>query len=372
MSIVRKEIRIGLGIIVNRQQTADKITNEANMNNSLRAVFVGCGGISQAWLKPIQSIEGLEIVGLVDLRRETALERAKQFGLEQVEIGISLPVVLDHTQPDLVFDCTVPEAHVDVTLEALGRGMHVLGEKPMADSLENARRMVAKARESGKIYAVMQNRRFQSEIRALRDYLRGGEIGLLTTVHCDFFLGPHFGGFRDQMQHVLLVDMAIHTFDQMRFLSGTDPLAVYCKEWNPQGSWYRHGASAVALFEMSDGVVYTYRGSWCAEGLMTSWECDWRAIGTRGTALWDGGQNLRAEWAVHPAGGFFAEKREGTIAPYAGAKVGGHGGLIRDFVECVRAGRTPETICEDNIKSLAMVFGALESAESGNRVEIRG
>ncbi|MBN1370399.1 MAG: Gfo/Idh/MocA family oxidoreductase [Anaerolineaceae bacterium] len=340
------------------------------MKQTLRAVLVGCGGISQTWLKPIGEIEGLEMVGLVDLRRETARERAAQFGLEGVEIGDNLPVILDRTQPDIVFDCTVPEAHVDVTLEALGRGMHVLGEKPMADSMENARRMVAKAQESGKLYAVMQNRRYQAEIRALRDYLRSGEIGPLTTVNSDFFLGPHFGGFRDVMKHVLLVDMAIHSFDQMRFLTGAKPEAVYCKEWNPQGSWYSHGASAVAVFEMSGGLVYTYRGSWCAEGLMTSWECDWRLIGTRGTALWDGGEKLQAEWAEHPAGGFFAEKHAGVITPYGGNQVGGHGGLIRDFVDCVREGRAPETVCTDNIQSLAMVFGALESAETGQRVEI--
>jgi len=340
------------------------------MKQTLRAVLVGCGGISQTWLKPIGEIEGLEIVGLVDLRRETAEERAAQFGLAGVEIGTSLPTILDHTQPDMVFDCTIPEAHVDVTLEALGRGMHVLGEKPMADSMENARRMVAKAQESGKLYAVMQNRLYQTEIRALRDYLRGGEIGPLTTVNSDFFLGPHFGGFRDVMKHVLLVDMAIHSFDQMRFLTGAKPEAVYCKEWNPQGSWYSHGASAVAVFEMSGGLVYTYRGSWCAEGLMSSWECDWRLVGTRGTALWDGGEKLQAEWALHPAGGFFAEKRAGIIPPYTGSQVGGHGGLIRDFVACVREGREPETVCTDNIHSLAMVFGALQSAESGSRVKI--
>ena len=66
--------------------------------------------------------------------------------------------------------------------------------------------------------------------------------------------------------------MAIHTFDMARFISGADPVAVYCKEWNPSGSWYDHDASAIAIFEMTGGIVYTYRGSWCAEGLNTTWE----------------------------------------------------------------------------------------------------
>ncbi len=339
------------------------------MHTPLRAVLVGCGGISQAWLKAAQPVEGLEIVGLVDLLEENARRRAAQFGLGGVEIETSLPRLLERVAPDVVFDCTVPEAHVDVTLEALGRGCHVLGEKPLADTLANARRMVAAAEAAGRVYAVMQNRRFDAGIRALRGYLDGGEIGRLTTVNSDFFLAPHFGGFRDQMRHVLLLDMAIHTFDQARFLSRADPLAVYCKEWNPAGSWYAHGASAVAVFEMSGGIVYTYRGSWCAEGLPTTWESDWRLIGERGSARWDGGQGLAAEYAL-PSAGFQSEHKLGEIKPYTGPAVGGHAGLLADFVDCLRSGRTPETLAADNIKSLAMVFGAIESAEGGGVVQI--
>ena len=45
--------------------------------------------------------------------------------------------------------------------------------------------------------------------------------------------------------------------------------------------------------------------------------------------------------------------------------------MIEEFVRCVRTGETPETVCTDNIKSLAMVFAAIESAETGKRVEVR-
>jgi predicted dehydrogenase len=340
------------------------------MRKPLRVVLVGCGGISQAWLTPAAAIPDLQIVGLVDLLEDNARLRAAEYNLDNVDTGSDLAQVLDLTAPDIVFDCTVPEAHVDVTLEALGRGCHVLGEKPLADSLENARRMVAAAQAAGKLYAVMQNRRYMPEIRALAQYLANGDLGAITTCNCDFYLAPHFGGFRDQMQHVLLLDMAIHTFDAARCLTGADPVSVYCKEWNPAGSWYAHGASAVAVFEMSDGIIYTYRGSWCAEGLSTSWESDWRIIGERGSARWDGAQRLEAE-VVTSVTGFMAEHQQVEIKPdRTAAKTGGHGGLIADFVDCVRSGRIPETICTDNIKSLAMVFGAIDSAANGIPVNI--
>lgn len=339
------------------------------MRTPLRAVLAGCGGISQAWLKSAQDIDDLRIVGMVDLLEENARKRAEQFHLADVEIGTNLAAILDRQQPDVVFDCAVPEAHLDVTLEALRHGCHVLGEKPLADSMENARRMVAAAQEAGKLFSVMQNRRFAPEIRAVQAFLQAGEIGPLTTINSDFYLGPHFGGFRDQMEHVLLLDMAIHTFDQARFLTGADPLAVYCKEWNPAGSWYAHGASAVAVFEMTGGIICTYRGSWCAEGLPTTWESDWRVIGQRGSLRWDGGAMMQAEVGL-PNGNFFSERQAVEIPPYDGPHTGGHAGLLRDFIDCVRTGRTPNTVCTDNIKSLAMVFGAIESAETGRRVEI--
>jgi predicted dehydrogenase len=230
--------------------------------------------------------------------------------------------------------------------------------------------MVAAAQEAGKLYAVIQNRRYDPNIRRLRRLVASGSLGRLTTLNSDFYIGAHFGGFRDQMRHVLLIDMAIHTFDAARLLSGADPVSVYCKEWNPAGSWYAHGASAVAIFELSDGTIYTYRGSWAAEGLPTTWEADWRLVGTEGSARWDGGETISAE-VVTERGGFRSQTAPAEAPPLAeGDAVGGHAGIIADFVRCVRSGDTPETICSDNIKSLAMVFGAVESAETGRPVQI--
>lgn len=340
------------------------------MAEKIRVVLAGCGGMSGAWLRVARGIPDLEIVGLVDIREEAARKRAADFGLGDVLISTDLKSALDQTAPDVVFDCTVPEAHIHVTLEALGHGCHVFGEKPMADSMENARRAVAAAVEAGKIYAVIQNRRYDPRIRRLRHYLELGEIGPMSTVNSDFYIGAHFGGFRDRMKHILLLDMAIHTFDAARFITGADPVSVYCKEWNPSGSWYDHDASAAAVFEMTDGIVYTYRGSWCAEGLNTTWECDWRMIGENGSVKWDGGDRFQAQ-VVAETGGFFSKWRDAEIPPHdPGEKVGGHEGLIREFIRCVRTGEIPETVCTDNIKSLAMVFGAIESAELGKPVKI--
>ena len=342
------------------------------MMQMVRVVLVGCGGMSYRWMEVSKEHPQLELVGFVDMNEEAARARAADYGAGDVAIDTDLQRVLDATRPDAVFDCTVPEAHAQITVTALQEGYHVLGEKPLADSMENARRSVAAAQAAGKIYAVIQNRRYDPNIRRLARTLRSGAIGPLTALNSDFYIGAHFGGFRDHMRHVLLLDMAIHTFDAARLLLEADPVAVYCREWNPAGSWYDHDASAVAVFEMSSGVVYTYRGSWCSEGLNTTWEADWRVIGQQGSITWDGAEGFRGE-TVAAVGDFRSEMDVLPIEPAAASdRVGAHEGIIHEFVECVQNGGTPETVCTDNIKSLAMVFGAIESAESGRRVEIEG
>ena len=336
----------------------------------IKVVLVGCGGMSGAWLGAAQDMEDVELVGLVDVQEEAALKRAQDYDLHSAQVGTDLQEMLEKTNPDAVFDCTIPEAHAEVTTTSLQYGCHVMGEKPLADSLEKAKKVVKIAEETGKIYAIIQNRRYNPQIRRLRSFLDSGVIGKITTINCDFYIGAHFGGFRDHMEHVLLLDMAIHTLDAARFIGNADPVSVFCKEWNPSGSWYDHDASAIALYQMTNEVVYTYRGSWCAEGLSTTWETDRRIIGEKGTVKWDGGDQMTAQ-SVVKAEGFHSECETVEIPPFDGqANVGGHTGLIREFIDCVKTGGTPETVCTDNIKSLAMVFGAIESSEKSQLVNI--
>ena len=336
----------------------------------LKAVLVGCGSMSKEWIRVATSLPNLEIVGLVDIFRPNAEARASEFNLDNVQIGSDLAQMLELTKADLVFDCSIPEAHYDVALTAFKQGAHVLGEKPLADSLARAIEMVNAARDSNRVHAVMQNRRFDPNILRVKQFLESREVGDITTVNTDFFIGAHFGGFRDSMKHVLLLDMAIHTFDQMRFMTGADPLSVYCLEFNPKDSWYAQDSSAHCIFEMTNGVVFNYRGSWCSEGFHTTWESDWRIIGTKGTVRWDGGTQPKAQ-IVSESGGFFSKHTELELPELESQITAGHEGLIRDFVSKLEQQQPPATPSSDNIKSLAMVFAAIESAESGLRVPVR-
>lgn len=328
-------------------------------------MLAGCGGQSRLWTASLPA--GVELAGFVDVDREAAARRAE--GFDGAVVDTDLRAVLRRVRPHVVLDCTPPEAHLGVTLMALGAGCHVLGEKPMADSLEHARLMIGAARSAGRVYAVSQNFRFRASVRRLRRLLEA--LGPLTSVHADLFVGPHFGGFRDRMAHPLLLDMAIHHFDVARSLTGADPVAVWCREWNPPGSWYDGDAAAVCVFELTDGLVFSYRGSWCAEGRFTGWNGEWRLLGTRGTATWLGEQHEPRAEVVAGAGGFFSEHEAVPLPPLEGDDEEGVATALAHFFDCLASGEAPETACEDNVKSLAMVFAAIDSARTGARVPVR-
>lgn len=338
----------------------------------LNAVMVGCGAMSKGWLRAIadtaQLSSAVRIAGFVDLDRQAAMARAAEFAPDAAT-GSDLAAILAALRPDVVFDLVVPDARRAVVLTALAAGAHVLSEKPMGASLDDAQAMIAAAQAAGKLHAVIQNRRFLPGIRRVRALLAQGALGDLTQVHADFFVGAHFGGFRDRMAHVLLLDMAIHTFDAARFVIGTTPLAVYCRETNPKGSWYAHGAAAEALFDFDGGVGFTYRGSWCAEGANTAWESSWRIIGTKGTLIWDGNESFSAH-AVKGDDGFIRPLVPLPVPPLADPLIQGHAGVIADFLGAVRGGTRPMTEGTDNIQSLAMVLAAIQSAKTAQRVSL--
>jgi predicted dehydrogenase len=340
----------------------------------VRAILVGCGAMAKGWIEALTTAPELagrvELVGLCDVDLAAAELMGAAFHLDAAQTGTDLPAMLAALRPDILLDVVIPAARHSVVTMGLAHGCHVLSEKPMAASLAEAEDMVQKARAAGRIHAVTQNRRYVPGVRRIREAIASGVLGRLTELHADFFVGAHFGGFREQMDHILLLDMAIHTFDAARFMADQQPQAVYCHETNPAGSWYQAGASARAIFEMSDGVIFCYRGSWAAQGANTSWESAWRVVGTEGTLLWDGEDNMTAH-RVSGNEGFFLPLTPIDLPEAAHPEdTLGHRSVLHRFLMGVETGTAPETQGADNIRSLSMVIGAIHSAETGQRQPI--
>jgi predicted dehydrogenase len=337
------------------------------------ALLVGAGGMGKAWARNLFSNPRVNLAGWMDIRPDAAPAAIAELKITGVQTFDDLAKAIEKTRPDFVVDVTIPEAHHEVTIQSLAAGIPVLGEKPMADSMDRARAMVRASERAGKLYMVSQSRRYDFNAIAFADLIhqRIGGVGILDS---DFYLGPHFGGFREKMRSVLLLDMAIHTFDSARQISRQNPLSVYCEEFNPDWSWFEGNAGATAIFEMTGNLRYTYRGCWAAQGQHTSWQSQWRACGPQGSATWDGDHPPVAERITRPSpeqGNLFAPTEKIEAPPTPQNNHAGIAGSLKEFLTALETGATPQGECHDNIKSLAMVFAAVESAATGKRVKIQ-
>jgi predicted dehydrogenase len=321
----------------------------------IKIIQVGAGAMGRLWLDVLAGSADVELVGLVDIDLSAAQLSAAGAGLPNVALARSLPELLDLVAADAVLNVTVPEAHAEVSITALLHGLAVLCEKPLADTLAAALSMIAAAEVGGRLLMVSQSRRYWRNLDALRGQI--AQLGRLGLVQCSFFKAPHFGGFREEMAYPLLKDMAIHQFDLARDLIGSEPAAVYCESFNPSGSWYAGDAAANVAVDFADGTRFVFTGSWCSPGLETSWNGSWRISAAGGTALWDGdyapvaqtadGEQIPAEPGTEP------EQIAGSLA---------------EFVTALRTGAAPSGEAHSNVMSLAMVEGAIQSAQNRRRV----
>ena len=329
-------------------------------NGPIRLVQVGAGGMGRAWLGTIAANPEVELVGLVDLDLAAADAALAGAGLEGIVTGTSVGEVAASTDADAVVNVTVPLAHLPVNREALAAGLPVLCEKPAAPSVADAYRQGAAARVHGELLMVSQSRRYFAALAALRQEVAA--LGALGAVVTEFYKEAHFPGFREEMDHPLLVDMAIHQFDAARLIIGGEPVAVYCEEHNPNWSWFRGAAGAHAVFEFEGGIRYVFTGSWVAPGHETAWNGQWRISGERGTVWWDGEAAVLAQRPREDA-----ELRAVAIPGGVAEEIAG---ALAEFVSCLRSGEIPAGEALQNVRSLAMVEAAVRSAETGARVRI--
>jgi predicted dehydrogenase len=321
----------------------------------LRLIQIGAGAMGRVWLQVIAQSADTQLVGVVDLDLDAAQRSVDAAGLPRVATATALDELLERVTADAVVTVTTPDTHAEVSTAALLSGLPVLCEKPAADSTSAALSMVAAAEVSNRLLMVSQSRRYWRDLAALRSQV--ARLGRLGFVECSFFRGPRFGGFRDLMHQPLLGDMAIHHFDLARDLVDSDPVWITSETFNPSWSWYAGDAAAQAFATFADGTRFAYTGSWCSTALETSWNGSWRISGEAGTALWDGDHAPVARTA------------DGTPIPaVAGTGPEELAGALAEFVAAIRHDSVPSGEIHRNVMSVAMVEGAIRSADTGRRV----
>ncbi len=255
---------------------------EKKRKKKLQLIQVGMGKISGAWIKAVLASPEVEYAGFVEVDQQAAAEKAALFGLDPSRIYPSLPAALAAAPADGVINLTPPALHKEIAFLALDAGMPVLSEKPLADTLPVAEAIVARAEAAGLPFMVAQNYRYKPPLQTVKQVLAGGELGQVGGVAVSFYKGPTLPGFHQTLRYPLLIDMAIHHFDLLRFFLGAEPVSVFGRSWNPSWSWFAGEASAAVIFEFRGKVMASYDASWVSTGLDTSWSGNWRLACERG------------------------------------------------------------------------------------------
>lgn len=335
----------------------------------MKVILCGLGSMGRHWLKTVLASTQVELAAMVEIDADAARRCAADFGVDTSLIYPSLEAALAAVQADGVLDVTPPAAHRAVAFAAMAAGLPVLSEKPLAGTREDARTIVERSNQTGVLHMVAQNYRYSPLAQTVRQVLDSGETGAVGAVDVRFFKGPHFGGFREEMPYPLIIDMAIHHFDLLRFFLKANPVSVYGQSWNPPWSWYKGDASAAITARFDSGAMASYHGSWCSQGAETGWNADWRFDCARGVVTVSGDCVYVQRMTGVEEGRTLTEPREAV--PLMTLERQAQDYLLHEFYEAVTQGKSPATSCQDNLHTVEFVFDVIESAQTGRAVSRR-
>lgn len=333
----------------------------------MRFIQVGVGGFGHGWVKRLTASPQAEIVGLVDVNPD-ALARAREIG--GYDDGIcfsSLSDTLQQVDADALVCVTPPACHEECVTTAMRAGLNVITEKPMADTLANCASVLKTSRDTERTCVVGQNYRYRPETWTLAQLVKNRRIGDIGQVKIDFYMGHDFGGgFRHEIDYPLLVDMSIHHFDLIRFVTGMNAVSVRGESWNPPWSNYKGECSSSVVFEMENGARVVYNASWCAKGQFCNWNGNWQIEGDKGTILYRDNKITVCEAPK------LYNVDHTDILPPKGPDRNEAEYILDNFIHSVEHNERPQTDVFDNIHSVAMVFAALDAVETARRVPIPG
>ena len=145
----------------------------------LRLGIIGTGGIcNNKHLPSLAKVaDKVEVVALCDLEEEKARATAERHGLKDAAIYTDYKELLKDPTIDVVHVCTPNVAHCQITVDAFEAGKHVLCEKPMAATTEDAQKMMDAWKKSGKKFTVGYQNRFRYDVQVLKKACDAGELG---------------------------------------------------------------------------------------------------------------------------------------------------------------------------------------------------
>jgi UDP-N-acetyl-2-amino-2-deoxyglucuronate dehydrogenase len=334
----------------------------------IRYGIVGCGHIAKKHVAAIAAVEGAELTAVCD----TNEERLKEFAVDGVRGYTDLSEMLK-SDIDVVNICTPSGLHADLTVQAANAKKHVIVEKPMALTLEDADRMIEACERNGVKMAVVHPNRFRPAVALLRKQLDNGAFGKLGHANATVRWNRN-QAYYDQapwrgtkaMDGGVLMNQAIHNMDLLLWMMG---------EIEEVSSYH---ATRVRDIEAEDTSVSIIRFKNGALGVLEAavtiyprnLEESLSIFGEKGTAIIGGPTaNWIKQWKFE---GLEDEEAQRIIEqveqdPYG---IPGHQCIIQDMTDAILEDRTPIVSGEEGRKALSFVIACIQSAETGKPVRM--
>ncbi len=338
--------------------------------NELRGVLIGCGYFARNHLHGWSEVQGARIVAVCDLDLARARAYAAEFGVPRA-YG-SAEEMLQAERPDFVDIVTQPAGHRPLVELAARYGCHVICQKPLAPSLDDARAMVEACRAAGVQFMVHENFRWQTPMRALKQAAAGvgplffGRITFRSAV--DVYANQPYLATDPRF---IIYDLGVHLLDLARFFMG-EAAQVYChvQRINPR---IRGEDVATIMLLMASGATCIVDMSFASR--LEQELFPQTLVHLEGT---DGSATLGPHYAISVTG--VDGPQRFTAAPHVYSWSAPPAEAVQEsvvriqqhWVDCLRSGREPETSGRDALRTLELVFGAYESAEQQRPYQVTG
>jgi 1,5-anhydro-D-fructose reductase (1,5-anhydro-D-mannitol-forming) len=326
--------------------------------------LIGASTIAREWMvDAIRAQNGNEVVAVMS----TDLARGKTFA-EANRIASSYNRVEDllaDPKVDAVYISTTNELHKAQTLGAAAAGKHVLCEKPLALTLDDAREMVRACEKAGVVMGTNHHLRNAATIRKIRELVQSGAIGtpLFARVFHAVYLPPHLQGWRLNNPSAgagVILDITVHDADTLRFILDAEPLdavALVQQSGMAEGE-LEDGVMAVLRFD--NGVLAQLHDAFTVKFAGSGVEFH----GSEGSIL---GRDVMTQ---RPIGRVTLRDAKGeTDIPLEHENLYARG--MRAFVGAIRGECNPSATGDDGVRSLVTALAVLEAARSGRRTAVR-
>jgi predicted dehydrogenase len=328
----------------------------------MKTILVGLGGRARHWQGACNDHPDVELVAYVEPNEENKKRAIEERSVSENLIHDSLEEAINAAQADFVIDVTPPAVHETIATTTFNAGLNLLGEKPLSNDFAAAKRIVEAGKQAGVKHMITQNYRFNALPRTTHRLLnenRIGKVGQLdVSLYVDWADNP--GSHYVTEPYMFLTDMGVHHFDMMRYTLGLDPISAQAITWNLPWGWHQGDACQIIVFRFENGVIATHRAIGCTMGhVPAGHNGEWRYEGPLGTLTWEGFDLYHT--LKHKADPQIREQI--TLG-----EVDGSNPVLNEFVRALQENRQPECNAEDNLKSMAMVFGAVQSAKEGREI----